>query len=366
MCGLYIHIPFCVKKCNYCDFNSQGGGKALYEPYVKALKSEIERVNGQGMTFDTIYVGGGTPTVLPNYLLTDIIKSVKNKTKDCEITVECNPKTAYYEDFLSLRAAGVNRLSIGLQSSDDKELLLLGRIHTRADFEACLTEAREAGFDNISIDIMFGLPDQTLSGFKQTLEAAAAYNCEHISCYCLKIEEGTPFAKAKLNLPSDDNCADMYDFCVDFLKKQGYERYEISNFAKNEKISRHNTKYWLLEDYIGLGAGAHSCFKGRRFAKISNIRDYINEINRGSYAIAIDEKISESEKMSEFVFLGLRLARGIEENRFFDMFGKNIFDVFEKPLKKYINQGIIKKENGRIFIKPEFLYVSNTILSDFV
>ncbi len=366
MTGLYVHIPFCVQKCKYCDFNSFSGLEDLFEDYFVCLEKEIAKTADQGIIFDTVYIGGGTPTAPPNKYLVNLIKSIKNVTQNCEITVECNPGTASLLDLENLKKAGANRLSIGLQSTDDNDLKMLGRIHTLRNFEDCFLGARKAGFDNISVDIMFGLPNQTLSSFKNTLKKAVTYNSEHISCYCLKIEEGTPFASMKLNLPSDDECADMYEFCVDFLKEQGYDRYEISNFAKNNLISRHNTRYWLLEDYIGIGAGAHSLYNEKRFFKIANIKKYMEEISKGNDAVADCKTISKEEQMSEFVFLGLRMADGIEEDKFSKRFGVSLFDVYGKSLEKYLKMGVMEAKNGRIFIKPEFLYVSNNILSDFV
>ena len=366
MTGLYIHIPFCVKKCSYCDFNSYSNCENLFDSYFKCLKKEIIRVREEGVVFDTVYIGGGTPTFPPNHYLTDLIKYIDNITADCEITVECNPKTVSPEDLENLRKAGANRLSIGMQSADDDELKALGRVHNFADFEECFKWARKAGLDNISIDVMFGLPDQSMKSFRKTLEKAVEFNSEHISCYCLKIEEGTPFAKMSLNLPSDDMTADMYELCADFLEKNGYYRYEISNFSKKGKESKHNRKYWLLEEYIGIGAGAHSYYKGKRYSEKTNILEYINAISSGEDALSDMVFVSEKDKMSEFVFLGLRMTEGIDEERFKELFGKSIYDVFGNEIEKYINLNVMAKENGRIFIKKEYLYVSNNILADFI
>lgn len=364
MTGLYIHIPFCVKKCKYCDFNSYSNCSDLYEDYFKCLDREIQRI--ENITFDTIYIGGGTPTVPPNYYLTKLVESIKNRTENCEITVECNPGTVTLSDFENLKKAGVSRISMGLQSANDDELKMLGRVHTFADFAESFKNARLAGFDNISLDIMFGLPDQTIEGLSGTLEKAVEFGSEHISCYCLKIEDGTPFSEMKLNLPSDDDSADMYDFVVGFLEEKGYKRYEISNFSRSGKISKHNTKYWQMEEYIGIGAGAHSFYDNKRFSKISNIKEYIASILNGGDAIEECLEVSEKEKMSEFVFLGLRMADGINEEHFKKVFGNDLFDIYGEQIGKYIKMGVMERKNGNIFIKPQFLYVSNNILSDFV
>lgn len=364
MAGLYIHIPFCVKKCNYCDFNSYGGFESLFEDYFLCLKKELSCLKEK--VFDTVYIGGGTPTAPPNKYLTDLIENIPNLKKVSEITVECNPGTVSGEELHRLRESGANRLSIGLQSANENELRLLGRIHSFNDFENCFKNARKAGFENISADIMFGLPNQTISALSNTLGKVSMLEAEHISAYCLKIEEGTPFAKMKLTLPSDDECADMYDFCVDFLAENGYERYEISNFAKNKKISVHNSGYWRREDYIGIGAGAYSLWNGRRFSRKNNVREYINLIKNGENAVENVIPLTKDDEMSEFVFLGLRMAEGISEAEFLKNFGKDIFSVYGKSLEKYLNMKVMERKNGRIFIKSGFLYVSNNILSDFV
>ena len=366
MCGLYIHIPFCVQKCKYCDFNSFSGLEGLFDDYFSCLDKEIERTKKNGDIFDTIYIGGGTPTAVDNFYLTGLIKSITNRTENCEITVECNPGTAGFDDLINLRRTGANRLSIGLQSTDNDELKMLGRIHTAEDFDECFQNARRAGFDNISIDVMFGLPGQTVSKLEKTLYKASSYKSEHISAYCLKVEEGTPFSKMKLNLPDDDTCAEMYELCVSFLKKCGYNRYEISNFARDGKISRHNTKYWTIDDYMGIGAGAHSLYKGKRFSKISNVKKYIETIDRGGSAVENEETLTEFDKMSQFVFLGLRLEEGISLDRFNKIFGRSINSVFGEQINKYTKMNVMEIKDRRLFIKPEFLYVSNNILSDFV
>ncbi len=366
MPGLYIHIPFCKQKCKYCDFNSFSGLEDLFEDYFLCLEKEIKAVAAENLVFDTVYIGGGTPTAPPNYYLTGLIEKIKNITSDCEITVECNPGTVSYDDLKRIKLAGANRLSIGLQTTEEAQLKVLGRIHSLKDFEDCFYNARKAGFENISIDIMFGLQGQTLESLGETLEQAVKYNSEHISCYCLKIEDGTPFAKMHLNLPDDDECADMYDLCVSFLAEHGYNRYEISNFSRNGKISRHNTKYWLLDDYIGIGAGAHSLYKDRRFFKIANVREYIKAILGGGDAVAHSDIIDKEEKMSEFVFLGLRMAEGIDEKRFENLFQIPIDKVYGEQIEKYIKMGVMGRKCGKTYINPEFLYVSNNILSDFV
>lgn len=369
--GIYIHIPFCKSKCFYCDFNSFANKEEYIVPYFSALNNEIsvwsEKLNDR--TFDTIYFGGGTPSFVETGLLCDVIERLKNDfniANDCEITVECNPGTIGFESFLKLKSAGVNRLSIGLQSTDNYQLKALGRIHTVEDFATCFADARRAGFDNISLDLMYGLSDMNMAEWEQTLDKAIDFGAEHISVYALKIEEGTPFSKRKLALPNDDLCADMYEKAVDTLRKAGYDRYEISNFARARMESRHNQKYWELDDFLGLGAGAYSCVEGVRFCNESDIVKYIERVSEKGLAVIDEEYISKDEQMSEFVFLGLRCEKGISITEFEERFGQELLDKFAEPIKKYINLGFLTLEGDRLHFLDKGFFVSNVILADFV
>ena len=360
--GIYVHVPFCVKKCNYCDFNSYSDIWEYEDAYFDALIDEIvNKSDADKYCADTIYIGGGTPSAVRPENIIRVMSAIYERfsvAKNCEI--ECNPATVDFEGFCRYRAAGINRVSMGLQSANGEELLRLGRIHTLGDFESSFNDARRAGFANISLDLMFGLPDQTVGKWQKTLSRAAEFGAEHISCYALTIEENTPFSKMKLNLPDDDAQREMYDFAVDFLGKQGYVRYEISNFARWGCKSRHNLKYWRLDEYAGFGAGAHSFLDGKRFANEPSVLKYIS----GAPPECTNE--SDEDLMSEFMFLGLRTSEGVAESDFSERFTRDVDSVFGSTLKKYENIGAIVRENGRIFIKPEFLYVSNSILCDFV
>lgn len=366
--GIYLHIPFCKQKCLYCDFNSYAGMETMMDDYCNALKAEIA-ANSSKEKVDTIYFGGGTPTVLGGERLAELLQKVREKftlIADCEITAECNPGTIDKDGLRQMYQAGFNRLSIGLQSTDDRTLKQLGRIHSLEDFEQCFQHAREVGFENLSLDLMYGLPGQTVDGWKKTLEKAIAFAPEHLSCYGLKVEEGTPFAMMNLVLPDDDTVGEMYDICVEKLKKAGYERYEISNFAKPGQESRHNLKYWRCDDFLGLGAGAYSCMSGVRYDNVSGVGEYYSAIVEKNSAIEEKFPLSLDDQMSEFCFLGLRTQKGISEDVFRGRFGKEITDVFGDVLKKNLERGTLLLQEGWYRVAPEFLFVSNGILADFV
>lgn len=368
--GIYIHIPFCVHKCNYCDFNSYAGMEDTIEAYFSALIREIRTFSrARRLNADTVYLGGGTPSCVDTKYIAAVLDEIFsdfNIKKKSEISMECNPGTVTGRELSALRGAGINRLSIGLQSTDDKMLAALGRIHSLRDFEDCFSAARGAGFDNISADLMYGLPNQTAEHWRRTLERAAAFGAEHLSCYSLKIEEGTPFYTMGVTVPDDDTVADMYAECVEFLGKCGYARYEISNFAKSGFESRHNLKYWRCDDFIGFGAGAYSCMNGSRFSNIRNVDGYIRSVNSKGNAVENTSALEKSDRMSEFVFLGLRCEKGIDVREFARRFGCDIFDVYREPLEKYIRLGFIERDDPTLRLSHDAFFVSNTILADFV
>lgn len=374
MTGIYIHIPFCIKKCAYCDFNSYSGIRDMSYSYGKAVISEIKNSPYKNKKIDTVYIGGGTPTCIDEKILIDILASVRESfdvAEGAEITVECNPGTADFKKLHALQRAGFNRLSIGCQSADDKLLEKIGRIHNFDDFTNCFQEARRAGFENISVDLMFGLPGQTAEIWRDTLRKITELGPEHISAYSLKIEEGTLFfemkSRGELSVPDDDANREMYDTVVEFLKDRGYCRYEISNFSKAGFESRHNLIYWTLGEYIGFGAGAHSFVCGRRFSDPLGVSDYIDFIGSGGRAEDGAEMESEIDMMCEFMFLGLRLDRGVSESEFKKRFGKSMGEVFKIPIEKHLNvTRTLESSDGNIKIRPEYTYVSNLIMSDFI
>lgn len=369
MIGIYIHIPFCAAKCNYCDFNSHIYKSGEREEYVNALCKEIKEYRADGCKVNSIFFGGGTPTVLEISQLISILDTVRNTFEiadDCEITTECNPATVDREGFEKLRMVGFNRVSIGIQSANNECLKTLGRIHTFEQGAECVAAARATGFDNISVDLMFGIPDQDMDEWKCTLEKVTELKTEHISCYALKVEENTPFARMKLNIADEDESFEMYDFCANFLDKKGYKRYEISNFAKCGYESRHNKKYWRCEDFVGFGVGAYSCVDGKRFSNIISTARYISNVNNGISTADDVITLSKDDMMSEFVYLGLRMDEGISISEFEERFSTDIFDKFGNELEKNIKRGTIIKEGDKLKIAPEFVYVSNSVLVDFV
>ena len=366
MKGLYVHIPFCIKKCAYCDFNSFCASDITKEKYIASMKKEMAEYKGTEV--DTVYIGGGTPTTLTTVQLADLIDNVKRNfhlLENTEFTVEMNPKTADIKKLELLLKMGVNRLSIGVQSFCDNELSALGRIHTASDAAEAISLARKAGFQNVSIDIMCAIPYQTMESLRKTIAMAISQKPDHISCYSLILEEGTPlFDKVKsgeISLCDEDTERKMYEYAVFTLEKNGYKQYEISNFAKDGKVSRHNIKYWTMEEYIGIGLSAHSMLCGKRYANTGDIDKY----NLGHFREESTD-LGEKDMMSEFMFLGLRMTEGVSENDFFEKFGKNIFDVFSKPLEKFIKTGFLIYENGKIRLSKEAVSVSNSIMCEFL
>ena len=376
--GIYIHIPFCVKKCSYCDFYSLR--HTTYErekSYIEALCTHIKQESNlyKDYTVDTIFLGGGTPSILSLESIKELTACLKNSfniTKDAEFTIEANPGTLDREKLNCYLENGINRLSIGLQSTNDNELLRLGRIHTFEDFEKSYQLARECGFKNISIDVMLALPDQNLEGFMKTLDRVCDFNPEHISSYCLKIEDNTFFGaiREKLVLPSEEEENKMYIALCKALKERGYEQYEVSNFSKKGYRSRHNLKYWQSEEYIGFGPSAHSYFNGVRYSYPRDINKYINDINNGCLKKTIeDEGKSEEDgkalidKMDEYVMLKLRITDGISNSEFENQFGTSFLTAYPRVLK-YIRSGHMKEENGCYSFTPTGFIVSNYILVD--
>ncbi|MBE6673627.1 MAG: radical SAM family heme chaperone HemW [Ruminococcaceae bacterium] len=371
--GLYIHIPFCIKKCAYCDFYSLCHTKAKEEKYINALCKHIEREAPQykDCEFDTVFFGGGTPSVLSVSSFNALVNTIKkhlNLTQGGEFTVEANPGTLTRDKLMAYKNAGVNRLSIGLQSTNDSELTVLGRIHTLSTFEESYYLARECGFDNISIDVMYGLPNQTLDNFSKTLDHVCDFAPEHISAYCLKIEDNTPFGKIKdtLILPSDEEEYQMYIFLCKELEKRGYKQYEISNFAKDNRRSNHNLKYWLSREYISFGPSSHSYYNGVRYSYPCDIDSYIDQAE-----IKIPERVTEEqiepclkmEQMDEYVMLKLRLVDGISEADFKSLFGTDFLNEYPS-IEKFVKSGHVSHQNGIFHFTPEGFFVSNYILTE--
>ncbi len=374
--GVYLHIPFCISKCAYCDFYSYTPkSEQVYERYTNALISHMEHYKNAAAACapDSIYIGGGTPTALPKDQLLKIVRAVRRNfsvTKNAEFTVEANPATVDLSTLRALRRAGVNRISFGLQSADQRELKALSRIHTRADFEESYYLARRAKIENISVDLMFGIPHQTLESLMRSIDYVTRLGPEHISLYNLKIEPNTQFGKigaANLALPDEDDEFKMYMQACQFLESRGYKQYEISNFAKPGKMSKHNLKYWNCEEYLGLGPSAHSYFNGTRFSFIPSINQYMKGIeNMGSEVIISggSEQIGGRAMMGEYIMLRLRLAEGLPLSEFRRRFGYDFEEMYGNKLRPYIDGGFMIRTRDGYALTPRGMFVSNYIISD--
>lgn len=363
--GIYIHIPFCIKKCGYCDFCSfpVGNGENMHR-YTDELCRRIAASRADGYSVDTVYFGGGTPSLLPVGCVEKILRTIYDTfcvEHGTEITLECNPATADAEYFRDIRSLGINRLSMGLQSALDRELSLLGRIHGSADFVRCLEDARRAGFDNVSADLMYGIPEQTNESLSLSIDFLASLLPEHISVYGLSIEEGTDFYRRRsaLDIADGDGQADMYLLCSERLSAAGYEKYEISNFAREGRVSRHNLRYWRGEEYLGFGVAAHSYFCGERFG---NSRD-IGAFLEGKDIVTERQTVDGDERRREYVMLRMRLTEGIEVAEYARVFGRDFHSDFP-CVADYIGQGFMRVESNAIAFTDRGFLVSNAILSD--
>lgn len=367
---IYIHIPFCIRKCDYCDFLSGPSGPEEQADYVQALLREIQAVEeGEGRSVSSIFIGGGTPSVLDERLLGDILREIRNRFKmeeDAEITIEVNPGTANIGKLQAYREMGINRLSIGLQSPQDRELKILGRIHNYGQFLEIYQEARTVGFDNINIDLMSAIPDQTYEGWVKNLRTAAELEPEHISAYSLIVEEGTPFAARKLNLPDEDTEYNMYEATAQILKEYGFEQYEISNYARKGRECRHNVGYWTRQDYLGFGLGASSLYGKERFANTADMKKYLENSRNPEKIREKEPSLTREDEMAEFMFLGLRMTSGIAKSDFQEIFGCTIESIYGEVLKKYEALELLQEKDDRIFLSRKGIHVSNSVMSEFL
>ena len=369
--GLYIHIPFCKHKCAYCDFYSLSGREDRMDDYTDALCAHLTEIApfAAGHQVDTVYFGGGTPSYLGTKRLIKLLKTVQKKyrlDKQAEITLEANPDSAGdWKELRALRRAGFNRLSLGMQSASDAELQTIGRVHTWEQVGAAVEAARKAKFENLSLDLIYGLPRQTMEQWQANLTAAVDLAPEHLSCYGLKVEEGTPLFAVRdtAGLPGDEEQADMYLWTVEFLAQMGYAQYEISNFAKPGRESRHNLKYWMGRPYIGFGPGAHSDFGGRRYSFIRDLEGYIAAVLEGGTVIDESDLIPQRERGGEYLMLRLRTTRGIEEWEYRREFFMN-FDPIEQKLEEYERQGWAERHDRRWNLTAKGFLVSNQLIGE--
>ena len=367
---LYVHIPFCVRKCQYCDFLSGPSDEETKDRYIEALLKEIRAAeHTENYEIVSVFIGGGTPSALKAEAIASIMRTLQEQfffCEDAEVTIEANPVTVDLEKLTIYRNVGINRLSLGLQSTDAEELKLLGRIHSYEEFLKSYEWAREAGFSNINIDLMFAIPGQTGEAWRQHLYQVAELNPEHISAYSLIIEEGTPFAEQNLDLPDEDTEYQMYEDTAEILERYGYRQYEISNYAKQGYMCRHNAGYWQRREYLGFGLGASSLYGGMRFSNTHQMQEYLKE-SRNPDQIRKDVTVlSRNERIEEFMFLGLRMTEGISEKKFEENFDVRLMDVYGDILQKYEETGFMEHMETKWRLTRKGIHVSNHILADFL
>lgn len=398
--GIYIHIPFCVKKCDYCDFLSAPSDYNTMESYVKALVNEIELSKEKMKEYlvDTVFIGGGTPSVLEGNLIERVIEVLKENARisdDAEITIECNPGTVDREKLYHYKKAGVNRISFGLQSANDKELKSIGRIHTYEQFLESYHMARECGFDNINIDLMSALPGQSETSYDETLRKIIVLNPEHISAYSLIVEEGTEMYRrveeaihaGRNILPDEEEERKMYYLTKELLSAAGYERYEISNYGKPGYECWHNIGYWKRKDYLGFGIGAASLYREERYSNVRDIHFYMESLLNGR-SCTVEEKAGEcmamterdalhlieenqqklsiEEQMEEFMFLGLRMMKGVSVKGFEEKFEKKYAEVYGEVTEKLVAQGLLEQDGGYVRLTERGIDISNYVMAEFL
>ena len=369
--ALYVHIPFCKQKCLYCDFPSYAGKERLEDDYIDALIKEID-IKCDKKIIRSLFIGGGTPSYLSEKNLEKLLSTLSklNYIEDAEKTIECNPGTLTDEKLKVIKDYGINRISLGLQTTHNNLLKDIGRIHTIEEFNKNYKKIRDFGFKNVNIDIMFGLPNQSVSDYKQTLNDIVKLNPEHISCYSLIIEEETPFynmyEKELLDLPNENDEREMYKLTKDILEANGYHQYEISNYAKDSLECYHNKIYWKCDEYLGVGVSASSYIDEKRIKNIDSISEYIEKIRNGE---DVSDEVLENtikEDMEEFMFLGLRMIKGISKNEFKKRFKKDIYDVYGEVISDNIKKGLLKEDEKNVSLTEKGIEVSNWVMSEFI
>lgn len=376
--GLYVHIPFCKQKCMYCDFPAYQNLQDYYETYVYALVQEIdlwvsEHPESTSKAIDTIYFGGGTPTELSIQQLQMILDKIKNTftiTDDCHMTIESNPGEVDLRYLTKLVQLGFNRISFGIQTFDDKALAMLHRSHNGEKAKQAVYDAKEAGFADINIDLIYGLPRQSLDDIKRNLVIVKDLPINHISTYGLQVEVGTYLyhlvQKNLISIPSESIDEAMYDTMMEGLKELGFERYEISNFSKDNSYSRHNLKYWHYVDYLGFGAGAHSFYNGVRRSNNRNVMPYIQSVDRYVMPTIDTETITLERAQEDFCFLALRTKWGLDEQKFEDTFGVSVYDLFGTTLEDLVSKGLLEYQNGSYHLTAEGAKRGNYVFSQFI
>ena len=369
--SLYIHIPFCKQKCLYCDFPSYAGKESLINEYIRALNEEILRKCSK-YKIASIFVGGGTPSYLNEINLESLLKTINllDFKDDFEFTIECNPGTLNEKKLVLMKNYNVNRISMGLQTTNDNLLKEIGRIHSFEEFKKNYNQARKAGFENINVDLMFGLPNQHMKDWKASLEDVMSLEPDHISAYSLIIEEGTCFYNLynndKLNIPNEEEERSMYLFTKGFLEDYGYNQYEISNYAKVNKECFHNKVYLKCNEYLGLGVSASSFVDEKRFKNIDDIKIYIEKINNNEDVTEEIHVNNINDDMEEFMFMGLRMIEGIDLKTFKKRFGKDVFDIYDEVIKNNIKKGLLVVDSEKLYLSEKGIELSNYVMSDFI
>jgi oxygen-independent coproporphyrinogen-3 oxidase len=370
--SLYIHIPFCISKCIYCDFNSIVTKSQIVDEYLNAIEQELQSTTGK-RSFKTVFIGGGTPTAL-NETQLDRLLNIISKHVDVtnlkEYTIEVNPGTLSDEKVIIVKNSHVDRISIGIQSFNDRYLKLLGRIHSANEAKDIFLNLREKGFNNISIDLIYGYPAQTLNEWKKDLREYCKLDPEHISAYCLTYEQGTPIVEmtdsGTLQKLSEEDELKMYEFTNDFLRENDYNHYEISNFAKQDKECLHNTVYWENREYIGIGAGAFSYVNGERYCNIKSVKEYISSSRAKKRLICFSEKLPQKQRASEILIMALRMTSGISRKEFTKRSGFDLNELFEKQLNNLTQAGLINFDDERVKLTRKGLSVADSVMMEFV
>jgi len=375
--GLYIHVPFCVKKCHYCDFISYPYTEASAGVYLDSLFKEIKlyglALPAREKIIASVFIGGGTPTCLPADKLRSVLEKVReffHLSPECEVTVEANPGTVDRWSLAQLRESGVNRLSLGVQAFQDSLLAVLGRIHTAAEAAGAVRAAREAGFENLNLDLIYGIPGQTVEDWLESLNQVTNLGPEHIAVYGLQLESGTPLEQAVscggLEPCSEDLELFMYQTAIDYLTGRGYVHYEISNFARSGRESVHNLNYWLNQSYLGIGPAAHSYLRGERFANESTIEGYAGSLSQGKLPVAAREAGTVRTEMAETMIMGLRLLKGVHLEAFYHRFGRRAEDIYRVEIASLREAGLVEVADGYLRLTTKGLPVGNEVFKEFV
>ena len=371
--GLYIHIPFCVRKCFYCDFNSFPCDGDMQERYIASFLREIDTIKDYAKEYylDTIFIGGGTPSLLSEEQIQKLCNKIKVSfyiDDDVEWTIECNPGTVTLNKFRKYKELGINRVSMGVQSLDEAELKAIGRIHGLKEFMESYAAAKLAGFENINFDLIFSLPSQSVESFGDTAEKIMLYKPTHISAYSLQLEEGTTLYEMQdsLEFPTEEENREMYEKAKSVFEENGYIQYEISNFAKPGFESKHNLKYWSQDEYLGLGLGASSYFENCRYDNPDTFDEYISFTENKKVLHLESTRLTREEQMSEFMFMGLRKIKGVSDMVFKERFNTSFFEVFGDVINKHINNGLLVREDEIICLSQKGLDLANTVMCDFV